>query len=61
MKLKEIRKQKNITAQSLAKLINKSIANYYKKENGQIKLTVNEMLILSKNVDIPVEELFFTD
>ena len=60
MKLKEIRKQKNITAESLAKSINKSIANYYKKENGQIKLSVSEMSILSKSVNVPIEELFFT-
>jgi transcriptional regulator with XRE-family HTH domain len=59
MKLKEIRKQRSIPAQDLATAINKSIASYYKKENGQIKLSIEEMSILSKFFGISEQDLFF--
>ncbi len=58
-RLKEIRKNKNIPVETIIKtlgLVTK--AAYYKKENGKVKITLDDALSLSNLFDMPVEEIF---
>ncbi len=61
IKLREIRKSKNISVIELSKAINKSTKSYYKREAGTVKFTLSEIKIISELVNMPVEEIFFTD
>ena len=45
-KLKELREKKGYTIDDLARVIGKSSPNYFKKENGDVKFSVNEALSL---------------
>ena len=47
-KLKEIREKKGYTIEDMAQVINKSPCNYFKKENGDVKFSVNEALEISQ-------------
>ena len=47
-KLKEIREKKGYTIDDMAQVIHKSPCNYFKKENGDVKFSVNEALEISK-------------
>lgn len=58
-KLKEIREQKGYTIEDMAQVINKSPCNYFKKENGDVKFSVNEALEISKFLKRKVENIFF--
>lgn len=57
--LKKFRKSDGIKAAALAKLIGlKTNASYYKKENGDIKFTVDEALAIANYLGRKVEEIF---
>ena len=43
----------------MAQVIGKSPCNYFKKENGDVKFSVNEALIISKFLKCKVETIFF--
>lgn len=58
-KLKELREKKGYTIEDMARLINKSPCNYFKKENGDVKFSVNEALTISKFLKCKVESIFF--
>lgn len=58
-KLKEVREQKGFTYADMGKIINKSAPNYFKKENGDVKFSVNEALLISRFLKMKVETLFF--
>lgn len=58
-KLKKIREKKGYTIEDMAQIINKSPCNYFKKENGDVKFSVNEALKISKFLKCKVEEIFF--
>ena len=58
-KLKEIREKKGYTIEDMAQIINKSPCNYFKKENGDVKFSVNEALDISKFLKCKVEKIFF--
>ena len=60
-KLKELREKKGYTIEDLATVIGKSAPNYYKKENGDVKFSVNEALRISKFLKCKVETIFFKD
>lgn len=60
-KLKELREKKGYTMEDLAKVIGKSVPNYYKKENGDVKFSVNEALIISNFLKTKVEKIFFKE
>jgi DNA-binding XRE family transcriptional regulator len=61
-KLRALRRSKDITGHDMSKLLGyKSIATYYKKENGQSKFSLEEALLISKNFGTTVEELFAED
>lgn len=60
-RLKEIRVKKGYTVEDMAEVINKSPCNYSKKENGDVKFSVNEALQISKFLKSKVEKIFFKD
>lgn len=60
-KLKEIREKKGYTIEDMAKVIDKSPCNYFKKENGNVKFSVNEALKISKFLKKKVEDIFFKE
>ena len=45
----------------MAHVINKSPCNYFKKENGDVKFSVNEALEISSFLKTKVEKIFFKD
>ena len=56
--LEQIRKKKNVTIKQMAKLISKSPANYYKKEMGEVSVTVQAAIIIYKFFNKKIEYLF---
>ena len=58
-KLKELREKKGYTIEDMANVINKSSCNYFKKENGYVKFSVNEALKISQFLKCKVEKIFF--
>lgn len=58
-RLRELREKKGYSIDDMAKVINKSSCNYYKKENGNVKFSVNEALEISKFLKTKVEKIFF--
>lgn len=57
--LKEFRRTDGIKASTLARLIGlKTNASYYKKENGDVKFTVDEALVIASYLGRKVEEIF---
>lgn len=56
--LEKIRKKNNITITQMAKLISKSPANYFKKEKGEVTITVQEAIIISRFFKKKIEFLF---
>ena len=57
-KLKELREKKGYTIEDMAQLIDKSPCNYFKKENGDVKFSVNEALKISAFLKTKVEKIF---
>lgn len=60
-KLKELREKKGFKIEDMAQVINKSPCNYFKKENGDVKFSVNEAIKISKFLKCKVEKIFFED
>ncbi len=60
-KLKELREKKGYSIEDMAKVINKSPCNYFKKESGDVKFSVNEALQISAFLKSKVEKIFFKD
>lgn len=58
-KLKKLREKKGYTIEDMARVIKKSAPNYYKKENGDVKFSVNEAIEISKFLKTKVEKIFF--
>lgn len=57
--LKEFRRIDGVKAATLARLIGlKTNASYYKKENGDVKFTVDEALVIANHLGRKVEEIF---
>lgn len=56
--LKNERIKHGLTLEDIAKKLNTTKSNYYKKEVGVVKISVNEAIILSRIYNKSVEELF---
>lgn len=56
--LENERKVKNLTINDMAKLISKTPATYYKKEIGNVAITVKEAIIIAKFLNREIEFLF---
>lgn len=59
--LKKLREKKGYSIEDMAQIIGKSPCNYFKKENGDVKFSVNEALEISKALKTKVEKIFFTE
>lgn len=57
--LRKKRKEKKLTLEDVAKELGTTKSNYYKKECGQIKVSISEAFKLAKIYDTTVDELFF--
>lgn len=60
-KLKALREKRGLTIEEMANIIKKSPCNYFKKEKGKVKFSVNEALEISKRLNTKVEKIFFED
>lgn len=60
-KLKKLRDKKGYSIEDMAKVINKSPCNYFKKEIGDVKFSVNEALKIAEFLKTKVEKIFFKD
>lgn len=61
-KLREIRQEKNIKVKEIAERIGlKTEGAYYKKETGTVPFTLEEGKIIADILNMPIEEIFFTD
>lgn len=60
-KLKEIREKKGYSIEEMAQVIGKSSCNYFKKENGDVKFSVNEAIKISRFLKCKVEKIFFKE
>jgi len=61
-KLRKIRQEKNIKAKEIAEKIGlKTEGAYYKKENGTVPFTLEEGKVVSDILEMPIEEIFFTN
>ena len=58
--LKNERIKHGLTLEDIAKKLNTTKSNYYKKEVGVVKISINEAIILSRIYNKSVEELFCT-
>ena len=56
--LETIRKRKKYTIYDMAQVIQKSPANYYKKEKGIVSITIEEAIILAKFLNEDIDFLF---
>ena len=56
--LKEKRESKGYTIEDLSRVIERSPATYFKKENGDVKFTVSEALKIADFLDEKVEKIF---
>lgn len=61
-KLRKIRQEKNIKAKEIAEKMGlKTEGAYYKKETGTVPFTLEEGKIVSDILEMPIEEIFFTN
>lgn len=59
-KLKEIRKAKGLTQEQMAKLLGyKDKSGYCQLENGDIKMTLEKAIKISKILGTDMKEIFF--
>lgn len=59
-KLKNIRKEQNITIKHMAELLElKSPSSYWKKENGDVSFSLNEAKKISIFFRKTIDEIFF--
>ncbi len=52
------RKSKNLSINDMGRIISKSPANYFKKENGSVVFTVKEAILISQFLKKDIEFLF---
>lgn len=52
------RKNKNLTINDMSKIILKSPATYYKKEMGNVAISVKEAILIARRLNENIEFLF---
>ena len=60
-KLKVLREKKGYSIDDMARVISKSPCNYFKKECGDVKFSVNEALKIAEFLRTKVEKIFFKE
>lgn len=58
-KLREIREEKGLLQEDMAKLLGISLCNYSKKESGIIKVSIIEAKLIADFFGKTIEEIFF--
>lgn len=58
MQVKEIRKYRNLKQSDVAKFLGMSLPNYNKKENGNVRFSLEEAKKLSKLFLVSIEKIF---
>jgi len=53
-----LRKKHNLNYNNMAKILNISKDTYGRKERGESQFTLDEMFLLSKYFDLPLDEIF---
>lgn len=56
-KLKNLRKQKGISQEKMAKIIGTDASNYSRKERGEVRIFDNEWEKLAKILEVSVEDI----
>lgn len=60
--LRAIRNKAHIPAKEMADLLGlKTEAAYYKKENGAIRISIEEAKLIADKLDMPIEDIFFSN
>ena len=60
-KIRRLREDNNLTQAQMANYLGMSLANYGKKENNQIRFSINEAKKLSDFFGLSIEQIFFDD
>ena len=58
MQVKEIRKYRNLKQSDVAKFLGMSLPNYNKKENGNVRFSLEEAKKLSELFLVSIEKIF---
>ena len=58
-KIRRLREDNNLTQAQMANYLGMSLANYGKKENNQIRFSINEAKRLSDFFGLSIEQIFF--
>ena len=56
-KLKNLRKQKGISQEKMAKILGTDTSNYSRKERGEVKIFDDEWEKLAKTLEVPIEDI----
>lgn len=59
--VRQLRKNKGLKQEDIAKIIGTSMVNYSKKENGIVRFSLIEAKLLSDFFSLPIEEIFFEE
>lgn len=57
-KLMLLRKENRITQRKMAELLEVDVTTYQNKESGKTKFNVDEMFVISKLFNLPMEQIF---
>lgn len=60
-KIRRLREKRHLTQAEMADYLGMSLANYGKKENNQIRFSINEAKKLSDFFGLSIEQIFFDD
>lgn len=60
-KIRRLREKRHLTQAEMADYLGMSLANYGKKENNQIRFSINEAKRLSDFFGLSIEQIFFDD
>ncbi|MCW3159932.1 helix-turn-helix domain-containing protein [Chryseobacterium oryctis] len=56
-KLKNVRKQKGMSQEKMAKILSTDPSNYSRKERGEVKIYDDEWIKLAEALEVPVESI----
>lgn len=60
--LRALRIEKNVPVENICEALGlKTLAAYYKKENGSVKFTLSDAKIIADLFGMPIEKIFFGD
>jgi DNA-binding XRE family transcriptional regulator len=61
LKLKQARMRKGFTQQDMADLLSMDVANYNRRENGSVKLSISQWEKLAEKFAVPMEDIYEED